>query len=129
MSIRTTTAFLFLLCSLSAFAQPKMDPEALILIIMKNETAKILKQTCDEKFPQYQEPVGVAYRTSPFAAIESERAIEIYAEPARHPSFQRALASVRSSTRQDFASMDATALDKRCSEYGRMVAEFSKPLR
>lgn len=129
MPIRKTTALLFLLCFHTAFAQPRMDPDALILIIMKNEATKLLKQTCDEKFPQYREPIEVAYRASPFAAIESERAIEIYAEPARHSSFQRVLASVRSSTRQDFESMDATTLEKRCSDYGRVVAELSKPLR
>jgi hypothetical protein len=123
-----TIATLYCLCAMGQ-AQPQqqsMNPKVLGLIIMKNELVKALREICNAKFPQYEDAIEAVYRASHYSKIDSEQAIAVYAVAEDHAHMRQALMNTRTSTSRDFEVMEAAELEKRCSEYGSIVAKLSE---
>jgi hypothetical protein len=113
----------------SGFAQSvrEIPPDQLVLIIMKNETAKELKKACAGRFPQYEIQNNAAYTSSPFSKVESEKAIALYAAKERWDGFLRGLGRLRQSTAADFQRMDDQALGVRCASFPQALVELGAP--
>ncbi|MEI7614052.1 MAG: hypothetical protein WCK63_14215 [Betaproteobacteria bacterium] len=108
--------------------KPAFDHDRLVVILMSNETIKILKQLCDEKFPPYSPQNETAYLKSPYSKIVSERAIEVYGESSKQPGLLKGLEYARNSTAADFQKMDDETLKIKCAEFPQLVEKLVKSL-
>lgn len=94
-----------------------MSPERLTVIVMVNETVKGLKRACDQRFESYKPRNQNAYERSPFAKIESEKAIDVYAEPQWGFAFKGELENMRHDIDADFNRMDYPTLGDKCVKF------------
>lgn len=106
-----------------------MPRERLTVIVMSNETIKGLKRACDRKFENYRSQNDIAYEASPFAKIESEKAIDVYGEPQWGAAFKGKLDEMRRNIDADFNRMDDPTLDEECSKFPEAVDDMVHSLQ